>query len=446
MESNGRTRQREGWLEGSGLPHILRTLGLALHPAKLGIAFAALLLTFVLGGVLDWLWTRGGGIHETAVSSYMTARQLDRPYEEPAGPHGVFHVFREHERRSILGFLGSSLPGASLAAGTPVSSYVESHTYAGPLQSLAAMFHGVLWMMRYHPVYFLLFGISTLILWAWAGGAICRIAAVQFAREEKPTMKQGLAYARGKLFGGFVLAPCIPLAFIFLTAVVMFLGGLFLRIPVLGDIVGGLLFGLALVGGFVIAILLVGMFIGGCLFWPAVAVEGSDAFDSFSRSLAYPLSRPWKAALYAVLAVVFASLCWVAVNLFAYLALCVTRGVVGFGTAPFGWWMRDTGGATVRKLDLLWPLSGPNMLYAWPDWSKLATFEHVSAFLIAVYVLIVIGMLWAFLCSFFFCGSTIAYFLLRRDVDGTALEEVQAEEEPVAEAVPAPSATGPAPA
>jgi hypothetical protein len=445
METDVNAReQRLGWLEASGLTHILRTLGLAIHPPKLALAFAALLSTLILGLVLDAIWTSTNyGVQATAIENFVAARRLHQPHAETQGEYGVFRVFRDHERRHLLGFLGSSLPGASFVAGTPMGSYVEAHSQAGPLQNLIAMAHGVLWMMRHHPFYFLLFGLGTLIVFAWTGGAICRLAAVQFAKDEKLTLKQGLIYARGKLFGGFVLAPLIPVAFIVLIAVLLVLGGLLLRVPILGDLICGLAFGTAILGGFVIAILLVGMVIGGSLFWPTVAAEGSDAFDSFSRSLSYPLSRPWKALLYAVIAVVFASLCWVLVNLFAYLALAITRGVVGFGTAPFGWFSRANGGAPVRKLDLLWPLGGPNTLYAWPQWSQLAWYEYFSAFMIAVQVLLVIGLVWSFLCSFYFCASTVVYFLLRRDVDGTDLDEIQDEEETVRQLPPVTSAPTP---
>ncbi len=429
MKNSNASERGAGWLEASGLLHIFRTLGLAVHPAKLGIALVAIVLTFVLGGALDWAWTRGGGVDETAVTRFISSCELDQAYDEPQGTRGLFQVWREHERRCVLGFLGSSLPGASVAAGTPVGSYVQAHSDAQPLRNLAGMGYGVWWLLRYHPLYFVLFVVGSLLIWACAGGAICRIAAVQYAKDEKLTMRQALSYAKEKLFGGFVLAPCIPVAFILITAVFMVVGGAVLRIPILGDLLAGPAFGLAILGGFVVAILLLGLLVGGSLFWPAVAAEGSDAFDSFSRSLSYPLSKPWKAVLYAVIATVFASLCWVFVNLFTFFALTVTRGIVGFGTSPFGWWSRGEGGAHVRKLDLLWPLAGPNALYSWPQWHQLSWYEYVSAAFIGGYVLVVIGLMWAFLASFYFSGSTVIYFLLRRDVDGTDLEEVHTDDE-----------------
>lgn len=417
------------WVEASGVRHVFRSIGLSLHPAKLGLALATLIATIILGGILDWCWTRGTGVGPTAIGDYITSRELDRTYVEPTGDLGVFAVWKAHERNCVQGFLHAVLPGSSMVAGTPLGNYVESRSVGGAMRNLYEMGYGVLWMMRVHPLFFLLFAAGGLVLWALGGGAICRIAAVQFARDERLTARQALAYSKDRLVGGFVLAPCIPLVFMLLAGVLLILGGVLLRLPILGDLLMGPGFALAMLGGFVVAVLLVGLLIGGSLFWPTVAAEGSDAFDSFSRSLSYPLSRPWKALLYAAISTLLASVSWICVSLFVRLALLLTRMFVGIGTSPLGWWNRGTAEAPVRKLDLLWPLGGPSGMYAAPDWSRLSWYEYFSASWIALYVMLAIGLLWAFLFSFYFCSSTVLYFLLRRDVDGTDLEEVFVEDD-----------------
>ena len=42
---------------------------------------------------------------------------------------------------------------------------------------------GPVWLMRHHPVYFVIFTLLFLTVWAIFGGAICRIAAVDVARD-----------------------------------------------------------------------------------------------------------------------------------------------------------------------------------------------------------------------------------------------------------------------
>ncbi len=428
--SDAATRDGQtGWIEAIGLRHLLRTLPVALHPTKLTLALSAIIVTFIWGGLLDAIWTSNGGVDRTAITAYIASCETDTEYVEPSGTLGIFDVWREHERRSILGLMGSTLPIASVAHGTPVGTYVQTHSYNRPLRNLAGMVYGVAWMLSYHSVYFVIFGTGALLIWSFFGGAICRIAAIHFARDEKLTARQGRRYAWKNLFNGFFLAPCVPIAFIVISMIALALGGVLLRIPILGDLLGGLFFVGALFGGFVIAVLVLGLLVGGNLFWPAVATEGLDAYDGFSRALAYPLSRPLKAAAYAVIMMVFASVCWVFVNLFTFFALKVTRAIVGFGTSPFGWWKSGEGDGAMSKMERLWPLGGPNELYAWPDWSTLVWYEYVSGFFIGVYVLVVIGLMWSFLASFYFSGSTIIYALLRRDVDGIALDEVHLDDQ-----------------
>lgn len=418
------------WLEASGLLHIFRTLGLAVQPAKLGVGLVAIIVTMIFGWALDGIWKMGGGgVDPQAIGQFIQAHEFDQPYADVEGDRGIFETWREHERLCVLGLLGSSVPGASVAAGTPLGAYMETHSRAQPLRNFSGMLYGDWWLLRHHTVYAIIFLLGLLLIWSLAGGAICRMAAVQFAHDEKITVGAALAYARPKLWGGFFLAQCIPLAIILIVAVLLALGGVLLRFPVLGDLLGGVMFPLALIGGFIISIMLLGLLVGGAFFWPAVATEGADAFDAFSRGLSYPLSRPWKWALYTILTVIYASICWVFVNLFTFVMLKVTRGIVGFGTSPFGWWSRGEGENSVSKMELLWPLGGPNTLYSWPDWSQLTWYEHVSAVLIGFFVLIVIGLMWSFLASFYFSASTIVYFLLRRDVDGADLEDVHMEEE-----------------
>lgn len=421
---------RRDWLEASGLLHFFRTLAISVQPAKLAIGLVAIVATGLFGLVLDTVWRVGGaGVENSTIEQFIRARELDVPFQEPEGDQGIFEVWRAHEERSVLGLMASCIPGTSLVAGTPFGALMQTHVIGGPAQQFMRVFYGVWWMMRFHTLFFVVFALGMLIIWSLAGGAICRLAALQFAREEKLTAVAGLTYARRKLLGGFLLAPCIPLVIIGVTSFLMILGGAVLRVWIIGDVIAGLAFPLAIVGGFVISLMLLGLLVGGGLFFPAVAVEGSDAFDAFSRGLSYPFSRAWKWVLYAAILLVYGSVCWVFVNLFTFVMLKVTRGIVSFGTSPFGWWARSDGDNPASKLELLWPMSGPGVLYAWPDWSGLAWYEYISAALIGVSVLIVAGLMWSFLVSFYFSGSTIMYFLLRRDVDGTDLEDVCIEDD-----------------
>lgn len=409
---------------------MVRVIGMAIHPAKLGIGLIGIVMTFLYGGLLDRVWLVRGGVGAEAIERFIETRDAGKPYEEPGGGLGISYVWREHSRRCVLGLLGSSLPGSSVAEGTPLGEFIDTHGRYAPLRNIRGLLDGVWWMLAKHTAFFVFYSVGFLLIWAWCGGAICRVAAVHFARDERLTIQQGLSQAKGRLTGGYLPAPCIPVALMLLIMAAMALGGLLLRIPLLGDVLGGVLFVFSIVGGFVIFLLLVGLLVGGSLFWPAVAVDGADAFDAFSRGLSYPLTRPIKAVWYLVVFVLLAALSWVFVNMATYTALDITRTSVAFGTAPFGAWQRELNGQPVSKLELLWPLGGPNELYRWPEWGQLGVFEFISAALIGLFVSVVIGLMWSYLASFYFSASTVAYILLRRDVDGTDVEDVLMEEEP----------------
>ncbi len=426
MEPNG--SNENGWLRACGLCQILRTLGFAVHPAKLGLAFVAILITVLWGGLLDALWSFDTGIEPHSITRFISALETDREFHSQEGDHGVFAVWQVHQSSCIQSLLSSSVPGSSVVAGTPIGAYLSTHADAGPMRNLSRMVYGTWWMARYHTVFFILFAAGALLIWSLCGGAICRIAAVQFARDERITAREAFSYVRPRFLTGYVLAPCIPLLFFVIGAAFMSLSGLLLRLPIFGDIIGGVAFGFSVLGGFVLAALIVGSLVGGSLFWPGVAVEGADAFDAFSRALSYIYSKPWKTVLYAVIACVLGGLCWVLANVFTFFALSLTRTLVSFGTSPFGAFSRGSDGEATSKLDLIWPMAGPDGIYVWPDWSQLTWYEHISAALIAVFILVVIGMLWSFLASFYLSGSTIIYFLLRQDVDHTDLEDVYCDE------------------
>ena len=144
-------------------------------------------------------------------------------------------------------------------------------------------------------------------------------------------MVQALRFSSGK-FLSFFAAPLIPLIIILVLGLFLFFGGL-----LLGNLGGwlawimGILFPIALVLGLLIAFLAIGLG-GGCgLMYPTIAVEGSDAFDAISRSFSYVFARPWRTVAYGVIALVYGTICYLFVRLFAFIALAGTHWFVKGG-------------------------------------------------------------------------------------------------------------------
>lgn len=444
MAADMNTPVTTSWWEDSGIPYLLRSFKLAIDPAKLVLALAAILLTLGWGLLLDVIWTASeNGISANAVQQYLDGQTADTV--DPAVAVGVFKVFSEFEvsctRDAIESVrFGRLLGSVSVLDSAPGSGATADHPVRGVLTNVLMMGRGLLWLVTQHWLYALLFLVVSIMIWAQCGGAICRIAAYQLVRDEKPTIKESMSFVKNRLLGGFFLAPILPLAICLAIGVLLAIGGLFLDIPWVGDIVGGLLFFLALFGGLIIAAVAVGTVAGGSLFWPTIAVEGSDGFDAISRSFSYVYAKPLRAIGYAVVLIVFGSFSWLMVRFCFWLSLAATHRMVGIGTGLVG----DS-----NKITDAWAFPTFEHFHAFP--TELSGGAWVGSGFIALWVLLIAGLSWAFLMTFYFSGSTAAYFLLRRDVDATDLEEIYAEEDsesqpdaPAPAAVETPAAQSPA--
>lgn len=306
------------------------------------------------------------------------------------------------------------------------------------------------WALRHHPLYFTLWGALFLVVWSVFGGAICRICAIHVARDESLSVRLALRFSLGK-FLSFLFAPIIPLLILLFIGVALALGGLLLYVPYFGEIVVGLLFFLTLCGGLVMTLVLLGTLGGLNLMYPTVAVEGSDSFDAISRSFSYLYSKPWRLAFYSGVALVYGALTWLFVRFFIWAALAMTHYFVG-------WWAYRRADNGQHVLDALWPAPQFSSLPYSIAFPSLNWGQDLGAFFIALWVYLAIAVLGAFAISFYFSASTIIYYLMRKEVDATELDDVYLEQpdeelpqtpaapEPAAPAAAAPSAPAAPPA
>ena len=282
--------------------------------------------------------------------------------------------------------------------------------------------HGLGWLLCQHWLYAIAFLAVALAIWALFGGAMHRMSALHFARDEKISMTQALKFSLSKFFS-FYFAPLIPLAIVLVIGLFMMLGGFVMSAPV-GDLVMSLLFPLALLGGLLVSFLLIGLAAGGGLMYPTIAVESSDSFDAISRSFSYVFGKPWRAAFYGLVALIYGVICYLFVRLFAFLILSATHGFVGAGVLGGG----ETLSPAADKLDVMWPAPAfDNLLPAW-QWEAMSGLEAFSSGILWVMVMPVALLVLAFLLSYCSSASTVIYFLLRQKVDATDLDDVYVEE------------------
>ncbi len=248
-----------------------------------------------------------------------------------------------------------------------------------------------------------------LCVWSIFGGAICRMAAVQFARDERIGMQAALAFA-GKRFLSYLSAPLLPLAGIGALWLICLLGGFVGRIEFVGGIVVSVAFIFPLLFGFIMMLMVIGVAGGWPLMFATISVEGSDGFDGLSRSYSYIYDRPWYYAWLIVLTMMYSSVAiffvWFATALMVHLAIwSITTGMGPDRTAAILHAVPTLfGGSSVVDADAAVSYEGSAIVGYW---------------LYAVSLLLV-----GFVYSFFWTSATVIYFLLRHSDDAIELDEV----------------------
>ncbi len=486
------------WREVFPFTNLFRTFRVAIHPSKLALAVAMLVLLYIGGRSLDAVWLKKHAIgandpvgRSLAAMTSTSATGIrgtygEMPYENPerwaAGMQqaiieaGMGDTATGNASNNPLSALfGSTEPAAPAAPTTPAvtplpvfktffnwqtaqinnaAAAVLNGNWLGMGEpSVAQALHnfvitGPKWFFTSHPFFATLFTIWFLGLLSIFGGAIARIAALHIARDEKISIRQALRFSTGKVLS-FGLAPVIPLAILLALAAVLGVAGLVLYIPAVGPIALGAGFILVLIAAFVMTLVLFGTVGGFNLMYPTVAVEGTDSFDAISRSFSYVFARPWRTIFYSAVALAYGALTYLFVRLFLVVLLMLAHGSVGWFLGkthqPHAFWdgqtvskkVSDTETKTYNHMGVsIWPaprsiaLVGPgtgSLTYDVP-YKGLKWSEDIAGTLVWFWVHLAVAVLGGYVVSFYFSANTMIYFLLRREVDATDLDDVYVEQ------------------
>ena len=282
------------------------------------------------------------------------------------------------------------------------------------LTHVAWCFVGLFWAFRYHPLYSIVFFLLSGLIMSFFTGAICRSAALDYGRGEKPGLLEVLSFSAQK-FGSLISAPLLVVGIMFGAGIFVVLLGLLANIPWgIGPILLGLGLGLALIFGLFTVLMLIGTTAGANLMFPVIAFEGSDGYDAVSRSLRYVFSHPFWILFYDLAAAVYGILCYLIVRLFAFLVLLTTFGLLRLG-------LYTTAGA--ERFDRLWSCPSYFFLIG-PEGTPQGTPETVAYVMIRLTLLFVVGLVVAFVISFVCSANTIIYSLLRRHIDRVSTVKV----------------------
>ncbi|MFH1299683.1 MAG: hypothetical protein ABIK07_01385 [Planctomycetota bacterium] len=249
-----------------------------------------------------------------------------------------------------------------------------------------------------------------IIVWSVFGGAITRIAAIQFAQDEHIGILAALRFSLKRILS-LVSAPLLPFAGMGFFWVLCLLIGLFGNIPDAGGIIVSLLWGLTFLFAFVMSLILLVTLAGWPLMMTTISVEDSDGFDGLSRIFSYLFGRIWYFLWLVIVTLCYGSICL----LFAELLIQLVSHLSFWGVS----W-----GMGLEEAEKLFHANQ----------NTLAT--TISAGWGSVLRILFAG----FIVSFFWSANTVIYFLLRKCDDGTPLDHVYNAEEEAEQATELPLA------
>jgi hypothetical protein len=306
----------------------------------------------------------------------------------------------------------------------------------------------------WNRVYLLFVTLWTLLTWAFFGGAITRLAAVQLAGKDRPGLVEAFRFVTAR-YVSYLAAPLVPLVFVALIVVLAVLYSLIHLIPVVGDLADSVAWPILLLLGFGQAILLVGL-VGYPLMYATISAEGSDTFDALSRSYNYVYQSPWSYIWYSFVAVVYGAALVFFIGFMGSLVVYLTKWSLSqdpltdtfvsrrvdnlFAYAPTSFQWRDL----LVDVPALKADASPEARDAYLT-STFYWWNYVSAFMVSTWVALVFLLVVGFGYSYFFTAFTMVYLLMRRKVDDTELDEVYLEEDEAEEPLPPPAPPAAAP-
>ncbi|MFH1550728.1 MAG: hypothetical protein ABIH04_09225 [Planctomycetota bacterium] len=329
-------------------------------------------------------------------------------------------------------------------------------------------------------LYGLLFYLVVWIPAAFFIGVITRISAVQVGRDENVGLKEAVRFASRKYLSFFLPLVLVILAFVVVGIVFNLIIGLVGYIPFVGEILVPLLgYPLAILISLGAVMVIVFGLLGAPLMAPAIGVEGQDSFDALSRSYHYSVQRLGRYVVcLAVLLLFMAASVW-------FIKTIIVKQIRFVSIQAFQFIPLDREDVDARKKDEVkedrlvmdqyermiaayeytWPLQAnhkiqtdvgdaatPIIITKWVPKKeldeliernkkegrleplvlanlKLSTGEAVGGFILVIWLKCLGYLVGAFALSFFLTGSTIIYFILRRQIDGAEFDEVYIEGE-----------------
>ncbi|MHC4321370.1 MAG: hypothetical protein ACYST3_03740 [Planctomycetota bacterium] len=255
--------------------------------------------------------------------------------------------------------------------------------------------------------------LGLMIIWSVFAGTVTRLAALEFGRGEKTGLKDSLSFVMKK-FWSYFWSPLTPILGVLFFIACNVAGGLLGKIEFAGEIAVAVGFPLAILSGFLIVFLGIVGVIGFILMFPAISSEGSDAFDAISRAYSYVLSRPLHFLSLFITIIICGTILSFVVGYGACLVMQTSYFTVGLGMGDKLNEIRAFIAGLSGAGDAITSLNPISM--------------RIAALLFMLYIVLIKITVGSIIIAFAGSASTIAYLILRKDVDGTEMDDIYVEE------------------
>lgn len=415
----GRYSLKSIW-DDLALPELVRSFTLAVGPIKLLLAFGAVCAICILGFLMDQCSRNVVVCLQNVPESALSAGQTELDAYIQNAPQTASFIERFQTQTAGQGVFKTLWNFTTVRFHQTIRQWLnlgQANFFANvqyTWENIRQCFCALAWAVRFHPIYSVLYFTASFFVLSFIGGAICRCAALEFAREEKPGLFEAVHYAARK-YRSYLSAPLIPIGMVVVFSLVVLLVGLAAAvIPWVGDLLLSVLFGFLLFFGWIIVLMAIGVAVGGFLLYPSIAYEGTSGMDSIGRSFSYVLNRPVWMFYYAVAEGVLGMVFYLILRLMIFIVLRFTWGLLKLGM---------TLASDGDKIECLWVrpeffnlLSRASGGAAWSEW--------VASFVIYVFLLMSVGFLMAYIISYIFSAATLIYALMRKKVDQTEYDRI----------------------
>ena len=395
---------------------------MAVGPGKLVIGMVAIALACVIGQSMDMI--SSSVVTRTEIRTNLNAKvttttELQTYITEPVSTDNFIALNSEAGKRmGVFNTLWRFCADRFNKAFVPLLKFDKSNIFANTrnaFENISQCIHAFVWAFKYHTIYSIVYFILVYPIVCISGGAICRCAALEFARGEKAGIVEALTFGARK-FKSFLAAPALCAGTLIVFCAMIALLGLVGNINYAGEFAIGLFLPIALFFGVLTVLLVFGTVGGAGIMWPAIAHEGSNAFDAISRSFMYVFTQPLWILIYSFIATVYGTLSYLVVRFFTFLLLIVTYKLIEFGLF--------TGQSGKEKLTRIWSEPGFFDLMGNTEVNRVGWTESASSVIVNLWIIGLIWLVVAFVISFYFCANTVIYSILRTKVDGTEPEEI----------------------